>query len=66
MPAAPMGAISPWLALAFAVLIALAIKLPMRLFGRWLERKGSRMEETARGGAPEQERYDPFRTDGRS
>lgn len=56
-----MGAISPWLALACAVLIALAIKLPMRVFGRWLERKGSRMEEKGRGEAPEPEPYDPFR-----
>jgi hypothetical protein len=61
-----MGAISPWLALGFAVLIALAIKLPMRLFGRWLERKGTRMEEERTGAAPEPERYDPFRADGRS
>lgn len=54
-----LAAISPWLALGLAAVIALLIKVPMRLFGRWLERKGRSMEGERDESEPAK-RYDPF------
>jgi hypothetical protein len=64
----PLATISPLLALLLTVLVAPIVIAPVRLFGRWLERKGSRLEHDERD-APhepsfslEQKPYDPFAT----
>ena len=47
-----LATISPFAALGFAVVIALIVKVPMRLLGRWLERKGGAIERSRHGVLP--------------
>lgn len=63
-----LATISPLLGLALAAFVAFVVLLPVRLFGRWLERKGSRLEHDERDAPQEQpssraqKPYDPFAT----
>lgn len=49
--------------LAIVVLGAFVILVPLRMFGMWLQRKGSSMEEGRHPEAVREERDDPFGSD---
>ena len=47
-----LATISPFAALGFAAVIAILVRLPMRLLGRWLERTGGSIEQAKHGPLP--------------
>jgi hypothetical protein len=60
---APMASIPLLAILAIVLLGAIVILVPLQMFGRWLQRKGSAMEQGRRPEAMRDEHDDPFGSD---